>query len=169
MLEFFEKVVFERKVRKVVDPNAGYSGQIGIAAPGSALRKGKGRKKNPKSDVSIAITTEQVESTLSQLDSDIEAIGSGNEKENENDNDNENENENENDNKNENRISNGNNNDDDAPGSEDDAGDLSLEEQHSADATAELLISSITEKNQGMYLHADTQFRWVYFSFIAID
>ncbi|KAG0048997.1 hypothetical protein BGZ83_006140 [Gryganskiella cystojenkinii] len=33
MLEFFQQVVFNRTVHKVVLPNAGYSGQVGMSAP----------------------------------------------------------------------------------------------------------------------------------------
>lgn len=44
----------------------------------------------------------------------------------------------------------GNTCDNETAGSEDKAEDLSVEEQSSTDATAELLISSITEKNNSM-------------------
>ena len=137
MLEFFEKVVFERKVRKIVDPNAGYSGQIGIAAPGSALRKGKGRKKTLKISASFDRTSD-----CDNVVHDVELVTSDNENEIENENVAHNDKQDD-------------NNDGDGPGSEDDTEDLSVEEQHSMDATAESLISSITEKNQGMLLHTD--------------
>ncbi|GJJ77594.1 hypothetical protein EMPS_09953 [Entomortierella parvispora] len=57
MPEFFEKVAFERTVQKVVDPNAEYSGQIGIAAPGEGLRKGHKAARNKELDTRASTTT----------------------------------------------------------------------------------------------------------------
>ena len=157
MLEFFQKVVFERKVRKVVDPNAGYSGQIGIAAPGAGLRKGR-KKASPNKepgatestkasvlvDNSMVQPTEPTESTLLHFDASAEVIGNEDEGVGSDD-----EASNSNDASNNNEYS-GDTCNNEAAGSEDETEDLSAEEQRTTDATAESLISSITEKNKGM-------------------
>jgi len=160
MLEFFQTVVFERKVRKVVDPNAGYSGQIGIAAPGAGLRKGrkkaspnKGPGATESTEASVLVDnsmvqptepTEPTESTLLHFDASAEVIGNEDEGVGSDD-----EASNSNDASNNNEYS-GDTCNNEAAGSEDEAEDLSAEEQRTTDATAESLISSITEKNKGM-------------------
>ncbi|KAF9272275.1 hypothetical protein BGZ74_005351, partial [Mortierella antarctica] len=144
MLEFFEKVVFERKVRKVVDPNTGYSGQIGIAAAGAGLRKGRKSAQNKGQGTTASVANPTVVPTESgplQLDESIEAVGNEDEAVGNDD---------EASNRSCTRNSNGYSGDtcdNETAGSEDEAEDLSVEEQSSTDATAESLISSITEKN----------------------
>lgn len=66
MIEIFDRVVFERKVRKVVGPNAGYSGQIGIAVSGAGLEKGRksARNKGPKPTASTAASASAVMSSV---------------------------------------------------------------------------------------------------------
>lgn len=153
MLEFFEKIVFERKVRKVVDPNAGYSGQIGIAAPGAGLRKVRksARNKGPGTTASTAASAPAAismvvptESGPLQLAASIEAVGNEDGAVHNDD-----EASTSNNSRNSNEYS-GDTCDNEAAGSEDETEDVSLEEQSSTDATAESLISSITEKNKGM-------------------
>ncbi|GJJ67805.1 hypothetical protein EMPS_00151 [Entomortierella parvispora] len=138
MLKFFEKVVFERKVRKVVNPNAGYSGQIGIAAPGAGLREGRKAARNKELDTrasntmsSPMATSADVPAQSGPLPLDVSTEVAINEEEAV---DRENVN-----------ISRS----EDEPGSEAEAEDLSVEEQSSTDAVAESLISSITDKNKG--------------------
>ncbi|KAG0009855.1 hypothetical protein BGZ81_003118, partial [Podila clonocystis] len=143
MLEFFEKVVFERKVRKVLDPNTGYSGQIGIAATGAGLWKGCKSVQNKGQGMTASVANPTVAPTESepQLGQCIEAAGNEGEAVGIED---------EARNKSYARNSIGYSDDtcnNEIAGSEDKAEDLSVEEQSSTDATAELLISSITEKN----------------------
>lgn len=112
-----------------MNPNAGYSGQIGVAAPGAGLRKGGNKKatsKKKQKALEAEPTTEAESTTEAEPTTEAEAMTDSMTP-----------------------LPDPNTNEQ-AADSEGEAEDLSEEEQRESDAVAESLIFSITEKNKGM-------------------
>lgn len=73
VLEFFRQIVFDRKVRKIVDPNAGYSGQVGLLArlSSSATVPSSSAESVPSIPTTVA-TTATIVSAAQASDADLE-------------------------------------------------------------------------------------------------